>query len=412
MKLIKSTAVNIGAIKEANFDFNGKSAIIVAANGRGKTTIIQALATYLQGNNKAELLNKDAPKGHMEYKLSNGERIKLELEAGKKGKATIITKDGKTKNFTQKMGKEYFPEQLDLNRFSYETPANQVKMLKKTLGIDTDKIDKEIKDLEADRAEIGREKKRITGHIQSLGEYDTAVPETETSATEIIEYIQNAKNWNNTVDSGIKRIEGYEIEAKHLAQRRENLLKEIEQIEIEIAEKEVGISQEREWLEANKAIDLEVIEQQEGRLATIEVENRAVRQNAEIRKQTEELATITEDYDKKTRAIEEKRAERIKLFSSAQLPDSIKIEDDGIYIDGLPLVPNQHARSEIGINELKIAALTLGKAKWLTFDAASLDRANLEKIKTWAKESNLQLLIEQPNRGSEQDDELHFELVE
>jgi len=46
---------------------------------------------------------------------------------------------------------------------------------------------------------------------------------------------------------------------------------------------------------------------------------------------------------------------------------------------------------------LKLAALNIGEVKTLHFDASYLDKNSLKEIENWAKDNDLQLLIERPD---------------
>ena len=100
------------------------------------------------------------------------------------------------------------------------------------------------------------------------------------------------------------------------------------------------------------------------------------------------------EADAKVKAIE---AERLTLIKSANMPEGFTFDEDGILFNGLPFSRNQQASSAIYIAALKLAEMTLGEIKTLHFDASFLDNISLKLIQDWAKEKDLQLLIERPD---------------
>lgn len=79
------------------------------------------------------------------------------------------------------------------------------------------------------------------------------------------------------------------------------------------------------------------------------------------------------------------------------MPEGFCFDDDGITYKGLPFNKESLSSSAIYIAALKLAALGLGEVKMLHFDASYLDKNSLAEIEDWAKENDLQLLIERPD---------------
>lgn len=413
-KLIKSTAKRIGAIDSAEFNFNGKTAVIIGKNAAGKSTIISALANFLRGLKGAELLQQGKQSGTLEYLLDSGDRFVLEAKKGKSPTAKFITADGKKQAATKAISEKYFPPQIDLNHFINQTPAKQREILTKTLGVNCSHLDAEEKKLTDERKEIGQEKKRLESLIKSAGEYNAELPEKEQSAKDVLAWIQAANDRNNAIGGYKKGLQDLEAKRDANAEQIEQLKEKITQLEQANAELNTRINNGNAWLAApeNQPVPAAQVKEETKNLTNLEEVNKQIRENNQIRANRVLLDTESDKYNAYTAKIEAVRFEKTELFKQANLPENIEITDTGILVDGLPLVNNQHARSVIGIAELKLAHATMGAAEWLTFDAASLDRANLAAIIAWGESVGVQLLIEQPNKGSEADDALHFEIVE
>ena len=102
-------------------------------------------------------------------------------------------------------------------------------------------------------------------------------------------------------------------------------------------------------------------------------------------------------------------AERKAMIASVNFPKGIEITPSGITVDGFPLDRNQISTSKLYIAALRIAAMNLGEVRTLYFDASYLDRISLSEIEAWAKDNDLQLLIERPDYDG---GDIRYELIE
>ncbi|WP_312698172.1 hypothetical protein, partial [Sphingobacterium mizutaii] len=89
--------------------------------------------------------------------------------------------------------------------------------------------------------------------------------------------------------------------------------------------------------------------------------------------------------------------EKTDLIKGAKLPEGFDFSDDGITYNGYSFSKEDLSSSSIYIAALKLASLNIGEVKTLHFDASYLDKNSLQEIEEWAKENDLQLLIERPD---------------
>lgn len=108
-------------------------------------------------------------------------------------------------------------------------------------------------------------------------------------------------------------------------------------------------------------------------------------------------------------AVKEIEAEKFRMIQGANIPAGIEFTEEGIVIDGFPLSKMQLSKSEIYCAALRLASIGLGEVRTLHFDASPLDRVKLAEIEAWAKENDLQLLIERPDFDN---GEIQYQILE
>ena len=111
----------------------------------------------------------------------------------------------------------------------------------------------------------------------------------------------------------------------------------------------------------------------------------------EKKKKAKEYA---QQCDEKVKSIEKEKQDAL---ASAEIPQEFSIDEYGLYYKGLPLTDNQISTSGKYVAALKLGSMVLGEVRAMHFDASTMDKNTLSSIQDWAKENDLQLLIERPD---------------
>lgn len=440
MSKIKSIKIqNLKAISDVSADFNGCTAIITAGNNRGKTTLLRSIPDRIRGE-KPEFVLKDGEKsGFGEMTLTTGDRFMWEF-TDQKEKLTYITSEGLKMAVTKEVSKKFFPSLFDIDKFLKSQPKQKIEQLQQLTGVDLTILEAEYKSAYEERTVANRIKENERVRLESFNPKPLKVERV--NVTELIAeknkireklnsiYLDNKKYNENLRNERYAKLKARENEIDaHYAEnnQKEIILKSAtdclttlrgygytgrEVLEFintlpEPVQKEFPEIPEPEFrIEMPDDSELKAIDEKINSAAII---------NQQAQKYEEYLAQIeksnkanetAEKADELVKSIEKKKKD---LIASAKLPTGISIENDDVFIDGLPLDNKQISTSKLYITALKLAAMNLGEVKYLHFDASPLDRHSLNEIQTWANENDLQLLIEKPDFDG---GEIHYELVQ
>ncbi|MDM1049498.1 hypothetical protein [Sphingobacterium hotanense] len=397
-KVKKITVSNLKAISNLTADFNGCTAIITGGNNKGKSSFLKSLPDRLKQVKPDVILKDGESEGFAEWELTSGEKLIWQFDNKTKSgeKLVFITKDNIKTSLTREIADRYFPKGFDIDRFLKEGPKVQREMLQKIVGIDFSDIDTRYKQAYENRTFAN---KQVEIEKLKLIDIDESLPEEPTDYLELQKELAGIDSHNEKytyVENGMqekqRQIDAQEQELLRL----QGLLEEVTQ---KIKELNEDIERGLKWLgiEENKPktkdeaddIDRKILEIIETN-TKIEKNNKAKLIKTEYDKYVEEAKAA----DDLVKSIEK---EKLDLIKKAKLPDGFGFSDDGVTYLGHSLSKEQLSSSAIYIAALKLAALNIGEVKTLHFDASYLDKNSLQDIEKWAKENDLQLLIERPD---------------
>lgn len=368
---------NIKAITEQEVNLAGCSAIITAGNNKGKSTLLNILPDRIRSQKPSMIIKDGEKSGSAEIELDSGDRFVWNVKQNKE-ELIHINNDGVCSTSVREMSKRFFPEKFDIDKFLSESPKKQAEMLQKLAGIDFTELDKQYKAAYENRTYINRKLKEqgeVTNPIadDSLPDEKIDIDTLQTEVNEAYQHNGKLKDTQDHLDSVLNEIDKLKIKIQQLEEESGELngyLSKHDYIDIHQMNHDL-----REAIETNKKID--------------EIERNRARVS-EYQKMQQEAVKA----DELVKSIEQQRKD---MLAKANLPDGIAITDDGLQVDGLPLDRKQLSLSKIYTTALKLAALTLGEVKTLYFDASPLDKNSLLEIEKWARDNDLQLLIEKPD---------------
>lgn len=413
------TVKNIKAIDELDLNLDGCTAIVTGGNDKGKSTALSFLTDRLLGEKPELILRKGEEKGSYTMELTDGSKFEY-TATEKTEKIRLTTSDDIKVDVTKEISKKYFGPSFDIDKFLGSGPQERVKMLKEFVGVDTADVDSRYKSKYDERAAQNKLIEAIAGKIdhsilevptpeKPLEELRLSLDGIQKSATKRAEaeaFLVRLKTEKQQLITDIEytpaQIEMIKTSAEEeIAQLNERIrlvsleadrkVKEATE-KMEASQKQVEVIDARtqsgeDWLDKNPPVDVAAVNIDIATWEKKEAYDKAIKE-LDIEKKK------GEDLDTDVKAIAQEKQD---LLKSANLPDGIEIDGSEIKVDGLPLSDSQVSSSKKYIAALKIAAMALKKVRALHFDAAPLDKNNVEEIIAWAHENSLQLLIERPD---------------
>lgn len=383
---------NVKRVKAVQFEPSADGLTIIGGrNGQGKTSVLDAIAWALGGNNyKPSVPERDGalvpPNLHIE--LSNG----LIVERKGKNSTLKVTDPNGNKSGQQLLNEFVSTLALDLPKFINGSDKDKADSLLKILGIGDVLAQLDIKEnqLYAQRTEVGRIADRKKKAADEIPMYPN-VPKEPVSATELIKEQQEilARNGENE-------------RKRQDAARYEQILANAQ---IAFDEAKAALQKaEQDCLTARKsAEDLhdESTAELEKNLAEIEALNIKIRANSTKEAAEVEANNLQQEYDGLTEQIESVRKERNKLLDSAELPlPGLSVKDGKLIYNNMPW------DGMSGSDQLKVATAIIRKLNpqcgFVLMDKLEqMDLETLQEFGAWLKQEGLQVIATRVSTGDE-----------
>lgn len=383
---------NVKRVKAVQFEPSADGLTIIGGrNGQGKTSVLDAIAWALGGNNyKPSVPERDEalvpPNLHIE--LSNG----LVVERKGKNSTLKVTDPNGNKSGQQLLNEFVSTLALDLPKFINGSDKDKADSLLKILGIGDvlSQLDTKENQLYAQRTEVGRIADRKKKAADEMPMYPN-VPKEPVSATELIKQQQEilARNGENE-------------RKRQDAARYEQILANAQ---IAFDEAKAALQKaEQDCLTARKsAEDLhdESTAELEKNLAEIEALNIKIRANSTKEAAEVEANNLQQEYDGLTGQIESVREERSKLLDSAELPlPGLSVKDGKLIYNNMPW------DGMSGSDQLKVATAIVRKLNpqcgFVLMDKLEqMDLETLQEFGVWLKQEGLQVIATRVSTGDE-----------
>lgn len=423
----------IGAENFANFksfqcDLDKSVTYFCGKNGSGKTTAIEIVWAAFVGiaqkkgslyGERFRFIGKYGPsaitKVVLEEVPSNVE-ISFERKFLKSGAALKATaSDGRLVDnaYLKSIFSSLF---VNMDAFSKLTPVEQAK----AIGIDTKKFDAYRKELAATRLEIGREQKRLSSVVESMGSpehvnevdvdalrnqlqraYSNNTTATEKANHEHAEAIRDVYQFNHKQEMIQAERDTNQAEIKSKLGAIEYLENQLREAQIIVSD----LSSQRETMpEAEelksepdkvlpKLVDTGIIE--ESITKAVET-NEAATKYALYQKEHEKLTIAANDYEAKNDQIKNNELARVEYIQGKKLPFSnITIDETGGFkIDGRPFNSSYFSTGELKDFTAKIIASNPPDLRFVYLEAAGLDDDRLASLLKFLSDNHFQVICE------------------
>lgn len=416
MKIETIKIKDFKVVKNFEAEVKGHNFFLVGENGRGKSSIIQFLRIALGDQNNIPpdatgegvvIVTKDGGKYTLKVKFKDNKPI-----------VEVISPDGLKDNRKGTLAALTGAIGFDIDEFVSlsKTTAGKKKQVEIYKSFLDPEIIKEldtyaanVKALEVERTEIGREEKRLKGVIESSplkNEIElTKFKEVDTAA--LLESLNKANTKNESIKQVKTAIESKKVDIENYGKRIAELEEELKFIKAKKIERQGEITKGNVWLLTNTLIDTTDIQTQINEASDI---NKKASQAAQLMKDQEAHAKAVEDYGTATANIESQRQTIADTIKQMDTPvEGLSFDDDMLIYKGVPVSDASLSTSEIMELGL-LMKVAENKDLGILFleGGESLGAQRLKDIQEMAAKNNMQLIIEEVRRN----EELRIEIME
>lgn len=368
------------------FDDKGGTIIVSGKNGEGKTSLINSMVLALGGSKTdvSKLTTK---------KIREGEKSAwVEVEVGDYVvRRTWKSNDKDTVTITGRDGGKFPSPQTFLNKLigdlSFDPLAFTRMEAKKQrelllsivdLPIDLEKHEAKRKEIFERRRDIGRERDRLEGAMNSAPDFLEGTPDEEVSLSALIEDLRSANEANKKLDQKRERHAFVRAEIE----RMEDQLRQYQEEEDEL---------DAELESAPPRIDTEKMEET---MRNAEDMNAAVRAKKSYNGLRAEFDEQAKKYDAGTAFLEKMDKEKADALAKAEMPiGGLSFDEDGVTFDGIPF-------SQLSMSQQIKVSTAIGMAQnpdirvMMVRDGSLLDSDNMKALATMAEQNDFQIFVE------------------
>jgi len=436
LKLISAEIVNFKNISHKSVDFGGKSAIIVGANGVGKSSLIQAILSPV--NSKmvpSKAIKNGEEKASVELQLSgvlNGEKQTFNIaayftEKNQKGRIVISDEDGgnipgskgMVESIVGSIGFDILEFiGLGLTPEGKPSKAGIKKQIETLKGFLPQEAQKSLHDLDLERVTIYDNRTEINKDVKSnqakldnmemdpelIDKYSKKLDDTDVKAKmgKIGEEV-------SAYDRVVKGVADKKIQHQEMHDEIVALQARVDQMKANAVEFDKSINKGEKWLEGRERPSMESLSKELEDINHHNDMHKRVNECMEFDKNVKSFQKESDDITKRLEAIE---VEKKELFLANPLPvKDLTFTEDEIQYKNLPFNENQHPSSTIIGVGVKVAMAMNPNLRVLVIkDGSLLDKKVLNFILKLVDKKGYQVFIEMVDYSGEKD--LTIEFVE
>ncbi len=398
MHITKLEAEHVKRLSAVSIAPNGDHVVIGGANGAGKSSVLDSIMYALGGKSAipAMPLQDGEKNGSVTVEVDSGELTITRRFTEKGSTIKVAGSDGGVFSSPQKMLDELYGSlSFDPVAFLRMKPAAQAEALRAAAGIDTAKVDGEIKAAFDKRRDVNRDLDQLQK------QFDGMAP-AENEPTEKVDVQAIAKR-RSELDVESRRLGEMAGNVRNAEQAHDQAGQAVLSARAALREAEDRAAMAQRRVEAAKAdlsglrtaeeigADIEAI-QSETEAAT--VANAAYEAGQTRRAIGTDLANAKEAASKADAALTTARLSKADMLSALDIPvDGLALTDDGPAVHGIPF--GQCSQAE----QLRVSAAVAMAANpklkvMLIRDGSLLDEQSLETLCQMATKADHQLWLE------------------
>lgn len=330
---------HVQKVQAVEFELSPEGLTKIGGNNRqGKTTILRMIAATLGGAKyiPPNVINDEAEEGWSELHLSNGITARREFsETGTKLRVT--GPDGKG---TQTLLNEFVCTfALDLPSFLDAGEKKQAGILLESLGIDLEPYETRIKTIFKEREDIGRDKIKANGHLESLPHHEEVGSELKSASSLSASLIQ-IQDVNRQNGETRDKLRALEVSLSNEQENNEEINTELADLEIKRLEiitrqkeSDEAIATLETRIEKGKVVITALVDKDpapvQKEINQLDQHNNMVQHNLDWEKAQDELAQYSDQYTVKSVVLAQARKDKLDLLESADWPLPDMTVEDG-----------------------------------------------------------------------------------
>lgn len=411
MKLVKINIKDFKVVRNLEKEINGHNIILLGDNGRGKSSVIQFIEIAL--GRQTSIPEKADGEGYIIVDKDGNEwTFKVTFKSGKPV-VTVTSPEGIVDTRKSVLANVVGAVDFDIDEFVRlsETKAGrkqQVEIYKSFLDDEVKQVviecENRVDDYYRTRTEINSQIKANENILANHNYHKidlNKIPNSKIDIKDLTEKLAMSIKSNNDIEGVSQRLESNKKEIESIDQEIERLKAK----KLEIAEK---VLKAEEYLKTNTIVDVSELMAQKDNAMELNA-NYDTKVDYLIGKDT--LKELTEKSQNLTIMIESAREEIARTIKECALSvDDLLFDEEGLIWRGVPVYNANLSSSEImelGVR-MKIAENpSLGMLFIQRGESLGIDR--LKVIQKLAKEMDLQIIMEQVQRGV---DKLQIEIME
>lgn len=363
--------------------------VIGGNNGEGKTSVLDAIAYALGGENyRPSNLKREESLGDPIIHIETDDGLIIERK-GKNSDLRVTDSTGRRAGQTL-LNTLVGRLSIDLPKFINANSKDKAKMLLQIIGVgeELSALDKEYKAKFDTRLIIGRERDIKKKAAEDMPYHEDA-PEKPVSVSDLLKSQQDLIARNARIDA--------------LRAERERIIEETCRVEAELDALEKKLEELKKRAEETEAIpEKESTEELERQIAEHEEINAKVRENEAKRAREQEAVDLSSTYDNLTGEMKEIERKRLALLSSKEMP----LEGLSVSSDGDLLLNGKSWDCMSGSQQLIVAASIASKMNpncgFVLMDKMEqFDLKTLSEFGSWLEERNLQVICTRVSTGDE-----------
>jgi predicted ATP-dependent endonuclease of OLD family len=381
MRIEKIKIENFKGISSISEDLGGHNVFVMGQNEANKSSFIDAVWCAVSGKDIPDRPIKEGEKKALiEADLGDYKAI-LEFKRTTKGitkKFSLVSRDGaEIKSPRHILNSLVGIVDFNPSDFFSMYPKQQVEFMSKLVGVDLESINGRIEEA----SESLKYSKKKLSQVQSMVEpYDKSIISNDApSVGSLYQILGEAISKNSEINSLKSDLENARDQVRVLNEK------------IKLAE---------DWLEneANQPIDVEKIKTE---IDNIETSKANFDEAKKLKEIEDEFNILSKEVEEEKSNLELLNEEKRKIISEKINIDGLTFDGDEFLLNGLPFKSNQINTATQIITGLKIGLQLIKDVRIMRFEGTLVDNDNLEKVKEWAEENDVQLFIEVMDRNAE-----------
>lgn len=372
--------------------------VIGGRNGQGKTSVLDAIAWALGGDNfKPSRPQNDQSviPPHLKIELNNG------IVVERKGKNSALKVTDTTGKKAGQTLLDSFIEKLALNvpKFMASSDKEKANILLQIIGVGPQLMELERQEKEAyqERLMSGRIADQKKKFAQEQIHYDD-VPDQLVSPQELINQQQAILTQNGENARKRENVANFEYLVKVLTDEVASLEKRLNEKQNELNKALTNLT-----IAKTDAMDLvdQSTEELENNLQEIEEINRKVRANLDKQKAEEDARQAELEWENKDAVLKKVRKDKLDLLKGANLPlEGLSIEDSALIYKGQKW-DNMSSAEQLIVATSIVRKLNPECGMVLVDKLEQMDTETLKEFGTWAEKEGLQIIGTRVSTGSE-----------